>query len=254
MHTPQLPVEYLVRASKETLESFELTRLNRAANFRKEAREVLNDWVQAEVESRLARFVLERRRAQSSHRPVAARISSASACAPAAHISIALARSAAVATLHPRPPISSSSAGVKSRLPRTVNLSARKFPSAATAITSAAASSSRASLTAHDRSASNSSPKIIPDFPGHEFRFVFGTSHPSADSRDSFESAAALTAPRANSHPPAEVDSAARRGLYLRGGQFAASEFSSQTPCDESASGRFICIAILIKIRITPLE
>ncbi|MGH9679513.1 MAG: hypothetical protein ACRD4Y_06155, partial [Candidatus Acidiferrales bacterium] len=65
MRTTQLPLEYLVRASKETLESFELTRLNRAANFRKEARDVLNDWVQAEVESRLARFVLERRRAQS---------------------------------------------------------------------------------------------------------------------------------------------------------------------------------------------
>ena len=65
MRTPQLPLEYLARASKETLESFELTRLNRAANFRKEARDVLNDWVQAEVESRLARFVLERRRAQS---------------------------------------------------------------------------------------------------------------------------------------------------------------------------------------------
>ncbi|MGH9700024.1 MAG: hypothetical protein ACRD52_11270 [Candidatus Acidiferrales bacterium] len=65
MRTSQLPLEYLVRASKETLESFELTRLNRAANFRKEARDVLNDWVQAEVESRLARFVLERRRAQS---------------------------------------------------------------------------------------------------------------------------------------------------------------------------------------------
>ena len=65
MRTSHLPVEYLARASKETLESFELARLNRAANFRKEAREVLNDWVQAEVESRLARFVLERRRAQS---------------------------------------------------------------------------------------------------------------------------------------------------------------------------------------------
>lgn len=65
MRTRELPLEYLIRASKETLESFELTRLNRAANFRKEARDVLNDWVQAEVESRLARFVLERRRAQS---------------------------------------------------------------------------------------------------------------------------------------------------------------------------------------------
>lgn len=65
MRTRELPLEYLIRASKETLESFELTRLNRAANFRKEARDVMNDWVQAEIESRLARFVLERRRAQS---------------------------------------------------------------------------------------------------------------------------------------------------------------------------------------------
>lgn len=65
MRTPQLPLEYLARASKETLESFELTRLNRAANFRKEARDILKDWVQAEVESRLARFILERRREQS---------------------------------------------------------------------------------------------------------------------------------------------------------------------------------------------
>lgn len=58
-------VEYLFSCSKESLESFELSRLNRAANLRKELRQVTDEWIQAEAEWRLARWVLEKRRSES---------------------------------------------------------------------------------------------------------------------------------------------------------------------------------------------
>ena len=52
-------VEYLLRCSKPSLESFELSRLNRVANLRKELRMLVEDWIEAEVEARLAHWVLE---------------------------------------------------------------------------------------------------------------------------------------------------------------------------------------------------
>ena len=61
MQTAKPPVEYLAGASKISLESFEITRLNQAANLRKELREVVEEWIEAEVEARLARWVLENR-------------------------------------------------------------------------------------------------------------------------------------------------------------------------------------------------
>ncbi len=65
MQSAKPPVEYLAGASKISLESFELTRLNQIANLRKELREVMEEWIEAEVEVRLARWVLENRRTQS---------------------------------------------------------------------------------------------------------------------------------------------------------------------------------------------
>jgi hypothetical protein len=53
------PLEYLLASSKTSLESFEPSRLNAVANLRKEIREVVDDWVQAEIEARIARWVLE---------------------------------------------------------------------------------------------------------------------------------------------------------------------------------------------------
>jgi hypothetical protein len=52
-------VEYLLRCSKPSLESFELSRLNRVANLRKELRMLVEAWIEAEVEARLAHWVLE---------------------------------------------------------------------------------------------------------------------------------------------------------------------------------------------------
>jgi hypothetical protein len=56
-------LQYLLACSETSLESFELSRLNRASNLRKELSQVAEEWVDAEVSSRLARLIVERRRA-----------------------------------------------------------------------------------------------------------------------------------------------------------------------------------------------
>lgn len=60
------PLEHLVMSSNTSLESFELSRLNAVANLRKEIRQIVDDWVQAEIEARIARWVLERRRTDAA--------------------------------------------------------------------------------------------------------------------------------------------------------------------------------------------
>ncbi len=60
------PLKYLADCSEASLESFELSRLNQIANLRKELREVLDEWVEAEVQVRLARRILEDRRARDA--------------------------------------------------------------------------------------------------------------------------------------------------------------------------------------------
>jgi len=55
-----LPLKYLCTSSTPSLESFELARLNAIANLRKELCEVLGEWVEAEIQSRLARKLLQR--------------------------------------------------------------------------------------------------------------------------------------------------------------------------------------------------
>lgn len=57
------PLEYLVSCSASALESMELARLNQASNLRKELSQVLEEWVNCEADARLARWVLECRRA-----------------------------------------------------------------------------------------------------------------------------------------------------------------------------------------------
>lgn len=64
MGSARPPLEYLVTSSNTSLESFELSRLNAVANLRKEIRQIVDDWVEAEIEARIARWVLERRRAE----------------------------------------------------------------------------------------------------------------------------------------------------------------------------------------------
>lgn len=65
MGSAHLPMNYLIASSSTSLESFELSRLNAVANFRKELRQIVDDWVQAEVEARIAHWVLEHRRSNT---------------------------------------------------------------------------------------------------------------------------------------------------------------------------------------------
>jgi hypothetical protein len=66
MRVDQPPLEYLVTSSQASLEAFELARLNRCANLRKELRDVIEEWLQMEVDARLARWILECRRVQTA--------------------------------------------------------------------------------------------------------------------------------------------------------------------------------------------
>lgn len=59
------PLEYLASCSKIALESFELSRLNEASNFRKEVQQILQGWIDTEVDARLARWILESKQAQA---------------------------------------------------------------------------------------------------------------------------------------------------------------------------------------------
>jgi hypothetical protein len=65
MNSPP-PLEFLVTSSQAGLENFELGKLNKIANLRKELREVVEEWIEADIQSRLARWILECRRAQDA--------------------------------------------------------------------------------------------------------------------------------------------------------------------------------------------
>src|SRR5579864_5568158 len=54
-------LEYLFMSSAASIESFQLSRLNAAANLRKELHEVFDELVEAEVQARLAQCVLARK-------------------------------------------------------------------------------------------------------------------------------------------------------------------------------------------------
>jgi len=58
------PLAYLLSSSQISLESYELLRLNRASNLRKEMLQLVDKWVDAETEARLAREILEWKRAE----------------------------------------------------------------------------------------------------------------------------------------------------------------------------------------------
>ena len=58
------PLDYLHSASVSSLESYELSRLNHAANLRREIAALLDQWIEETVHARLARWVLEDRALQ----------------------------------------------------------------------------------------------------------------------------------------------------------------------------------------------
>ena len=53
------PWEYLCQASRPSLQSFELTRLNHAANLHKEFMTLLHQWLEETAMAMLARWLLE---------------------------------------------------------------------------------------------------------------------------------------------------------------------------------------------------
>jgi len=57
------PLEYLREASPASLESFELARLNHAANLRREIGTLIDQWIKETSEAMLARWMLDNRRA-----------------------------------------------------------------------------------------------------------------------------------------------------------------------------------------------
>jgi hypothetical protein len=61
------PLEYLASCSKTALESFELSRLNQAANYRKDVQQILQGWIDTEVDARIARWILDSKQSQADH-------------------------------------------------------------------------------------------------------------------------------------------------------------------------------------------
>jgi hypothetical protein len=74
MSATRPPLSYLVTCSQMSLESVELARLNQAANLRKEFHQILEEWIDSEVDARLARSLLQWRRDQNPDADAAARI------------------------------------------------------------------------------------------------------------------------------------------------------------------------------------
>jgi hypothetical protein len=59
------PFEYLLTSSGASIESFHLSRLNAVANLRKELHELFEEWVEAEVQARLAQWLLARKNSEN---------------------------------------------------------------------------------------------------------------------------------------------------------------------------------------------
>lgn len=53
------PLDYLQAASRASLQSFELTRLNHAANLRQEIAALIDQWIQETSQAMLARWMLD---------------------------------------------------------------------------------------------------------------------------------------------------------------------------------------------------
>src|ERR1700676_2482399 len=60
------PLDYLQAASRASLQSFELTRLNHAANLRQEIAALIYQWIQETSEAMLARWMLDHHKSLQS--------------------------------------------------------------------------------------------------------------------------------------------------------------------------------------------
>ncbi len=59
-------LEYLLACSDVSLESFRISRMNQAANLRKQVRALVDEWVEAEIDAGVSRWMLERRRTDAA--------------------------------------------------------------------------------------------------------------------------------------------------------------------------------------------
>lgn len=60
-HKTQPPWEFLLSASRTSLQSYELSRLSHAANLRKEIGALLDQWMEENSAAMLARWLMEQR-------------------------------------------------------------------------------------------------------------------------------------------------------------------------------------------------
>ena len=63
------PWEYLRQATEPSLQSYELSRLNHAANLRKQIAALIDQWLEETADALLARWLLEHSTSQRSTAP-----------------------------------------------------------------------------------------------------------------------------------------------------------------------------------------
>jgi len=65
VHKTPPPWEFLLSASRNSLQSYELSRLGHAANLRKEIGQLLDSWLEENASAMLARWLMEQRERRS---------------------------------------------------------------------------------------------------------------------------------------------------------------------------------------------
>ncbi|HLJ40081.1 MAG TPA: hypothetical protein VKT50_01220 [Candidatus Acidoferrales bacterium] len=68
MKTTKSMLDYLARCSQTSLESFQLARLNDLANLRKQMIDVIDEWVETDIQARISEWILLRKRHQATLR------------------------------------------------------------------------------------------------------------------------------------------------------------------------------------------
>ena len=81
-YAAQPPWEFLLSASRNSLQSYELTRLSHAANLRKEIGALLDQWLDENASAMVARWLMEQRERPA---PIAAEHSDADLAARNGH-------------------------------------------------------------------------------------------------------------------------------------------------------------------------
>src|ERR1700693_4645116 len=67
IHKTQPPWEFLLSASRNSLQSYELSRLSHAANLRKEIMQLLDSWLEENSAAMLARLLMQEREHLAAH-------------------------------------------------------------------------------------------------------------------------------------------------------------------------------------------